>query len=353
MIRARHGDDAEVSAMAGTQMAAEMAQQPDVLAALAGRLEETTALVRGLVPAGLAGTIVLARGSSDHAGAYGRYPIELSSRRPVALAAPSLYTLYGAEVDCSGYLAVAVSQSGRTPEIVTTLERMQAAGAAGLAVTNDADSPLAGAAGAALGLGAGEERAVPATKTVTATLQAFAMIAAALGRAPFDAGALARVPDWVAEVLADSAPARRVAEGLTECTRLVAVGRGLLYGAALEAALKLKETTMLSAEGFSGADLRHGPIAVVEHGFPVLAFVADGPAHDDMVDLVGDLRGRGAQVFVAAQDPAADLPLPAEMPEALVPIVAVVRAQQVAHALAGLKGLDPDRPTGLSKVTAT
>jgi glucosamine--fructose-6-phosphate aminotransferase (isomerizing) len=353
MIRARHGDHVDVSETPGAQMAAEMAQQPAVLGALAGRLDETTALVRGIVPAALAGTIVLARGSSDHAGAYGRYLIELTSRRPVALAAPSLHTLYGAEVDCSGYLAVAVSQSGRTPEIVTTLERMQAAGAAGLAVTNDADSPLAGAAAAALALGAGEERAVPATKTVTATLAAFAMIAGALGPAPFDGDALGRVPGWVEEVLADAAPAQRVAEGLAECTRLVAVGRGLLYGAALEAALKLKETTMLSAEGFSSADLRHGPIAVVEHGFPVLAFLADGPAHADMADLVRGLRGRGAQVFVAAQDPGADLSLPAAMPEALVPIAAVVRAQQVALALARLKGLDADRPAGLSKVTVT
>jgi glutamine---fructose-6-phosphate transaminase (isomerizing) len=352
MIRGRDGDYVDVSETPGAQMAAEMAQQPAVLGALAGRLEETRALVRGIVPAELAGTIVLARGSSDHAGAYGRYLIELTSRRPVALAAPSLQTLYGAEVDCSGYLAVAVSQSGRTPEIVTTLERMQAAGAAGLAVTNDADSPLAGAAAAALALGAGEERAVPATKTVTATLAAFAMIAAALGPAPFDADALGRVPGWVDEVLADATPAQRVAEGLAECTRLVAVGRGLLYGAALEAALKLKETTMLSAEGFSSADLRHGPIAVVEQGFPVLAFLADGPAHADMADLVRDLRGRGAQVFVAAQEPS-DLPLPVAMPEALVPIAAVVRAQQVALALARLRGLDADRPAGLSKVTAT
>ena len=335
--------------MPGALMQAEMAEQPDRLAALIGRCDEVAALVSA--PA--AGTSIVARGSSDHAGVYGRYLIELASGRPAGLAAPSLHTLYGAHVDYSGYLAIAVSQSGKTPEIVTALERLQAAGAAGLAITNDGASPLAAAAGATLALGAGDERAVPATKTVTATLTAFALVASALGETPFTRAELERVPEWVAEVLDDFAPAERVAAGLEDATRLLTVGRGLLYGAALEAALKLKETTMISAEGFSAADLRHGPIAIVERGLPALAFLAHGPAYADMADLVDDLRGRGADVYVAGPDAGADLPLPPDVPEALAPIVAVVRAQQVALALARRRGLDPDRPAGLSKVTAT
>jgi glucosamine--fructose-6-phosphate aminotransferase (isomerizing) len=295
----------------------------------------------------------VARGSSDHASVYGRYLIELASGRPAGLAAPSLHTLYAAQVDYSGYLAIAVSQSGKTPEIVSALERMQGEGAAGLAITNDGASPLARAAAATVALEAGDERAVPATKTVTTTLAAFALVAAALGTPPFTRAELDRVPEWVAQVLDDPAPAERVAAGLNGVTRLLTVGRGLLYGAALEAALKLKETTMLSAEGFSGADLRHGPIAIVEQGFPVLAFLAGGPAHADMADLVSDLRGRGADVYVAAPDDKAELPLPEDVPDGLAPIVAVVRAQQVALALARVRGLDPDAPAGLSKVTAT
>jgi glucosamine--fructose-6-phosphate aminotransferase (isomerizing) len=333
----------------GALMQAEMAEQPDRLAALIARCDEVAALV--CAPA--AGTSVVARGSSDHAGVYGRYLIELASGRPAGLAAPSLHTLYDAQVDYSGYLAVAVSQSGKTPEIVTALERMQAAGATGLAITNDGASPLAAAADATLALGAGEERAVPATKTVTATLAAFALVAAGLGETPFTRAELDRVPEWVAQVLGDFAAAERVAAGLEGATRLLTVGRGLLYGAALEAALKLKETTMISAEGFSAADLRHGPIAIVEHGLPALAFLAPGPAYADMADLVDDLRGRGADVYVAGPEADADLPLPREMPEALAPIVAVVRAQQVALALARRLGLDPDAPAGLSKVTET
>jgi glucosamine--fructose-6-phosphate aminotransferase (isomerizing) len=339
--------------MSGTTMQAEMAQQPERLAALIGRYDEITATVAELRPHPLAGTTVLARGSSDHAGVYGRYLIEESSGRPAGLAAPSLHTLYETRVDYSGYLAIAVSQSGRTPEIVTALQRMQRAGAAGLAITNDGSSPLARASRATLALEAGEERAVPATKTVTATLTAFALVAAALGETPFTRAQLGQVPEWVANVLDDPEPAERVAAGLEGVTRLLTVGRGLLFGAALEAALKLKETTTISAEGFSGADLRHGPIAIVEQGLPVLAFVAGGPAHADMTDLVADLRGRGAEVYVAGSEADADLPLPAGVPEALLPIVAVVRAQQVALALARARGLDPDAPAGLSKVTAT
>lgn len=339
--------------MSGAIMQAEMAEQPERLAGLIGRYDEITLTVAALRPEPLAGSTVLARGSSDHAGVFGRYLIEEASGRPAGLAALSLHTLYGARVDFSGYLAIAVSQSGRTPEIVSALERMQAAGAAGLAITNDDDSPLASTAQGTAALDVGEERAVPATKTVTATLAAFALIAAGLGETPFTRAELERVPEWVAEVLDDPGPAERAVAQFEDTRRLLTVGRGLLFAAALEAALKLKETTMLSAEGFSGADLRHGPIAIVEHGLPVLAFLADGPAHVDMIELVEDLRGRGADVFVVGADDGADLPLPREVPEALAPIVAVVRAQQVALALARARGLDPDAPAGLSKVTAT
>lgn len=322
--------------MHGSIMQSEMAEQPAALAGLISRSDE----IAGLVTRPSSGSTVVARGSSDHAGVYGRYLLEMASGRPAGLAAPSLATLYEAEVDFSGYLAVAVSQSGHTPEIVTALARMQAAGATGLAITNDGGSPLAAEASATIALGVGAEQAVPATKTVTATLTAFAIVAAAMGSPLFSE--LSSLPDWVAQVLDDAAPAEAIAAALVESTRLLTVGRGLMFGGALEAALKLKETTMISAEGFSSADLRHGPIAIVE-GLPVLAFLAPGPARADMVDLIQDLRGRGADVHVLSFD----------VPEVFAPILAVVRAQQVALSLARLRGLDPDAPRGLNKVTAT
>lgn len=334
-------------------MAQEMGDQPACLGALIGRAEEIGNRVRAVAPVPMHGTTIVARGSSDHAAVYGRYLLELASGRPVALAAPSLHTLYGINVDYSGQLVVAVSQSGQTPEIVTTLRLLCGAGGRGLAITNDPTSELADAAEAVIELGAGEERAVPATKTVTAQLAAFAIVACALGPVPFSRAELASVPVWVSQVLDDPGPASAAAEALVDASRLIVVARGFMYGAALEAALKIEETCSLFADGYSAADLRHGPIAAVTSSFPVVALVASGPAYRDVVELVAELRARGAHVLTIAPDNDADLPLPQGMPETLAPIVAMVRAQQLARTLALRLGHDPDRPPGLTKVTAT
>jgi glucosamine--fructose-6-phosphate aminotransferase (isomerizing) len=336
----------------GTVMAAEMADQPGVLERLIARADEVARLVGAIVPRPLAGIAIVARGSSDHASVVGRYLLELATGRPVCLVAPSLHTLYGAQVDYGGQLAIAVSQSGRTPEIVTTLARLRDAGAAGVAITNDPQSALAGAADAVIELGAGEERAVPATKTVTAALVAFALLARGLGGARFGDADLAALPGAVASVLSDPEPSRVLAAALADEERLVVTARGLLYGAALEAALKLQESAGVAADGISAADLRHGPIAIIEDGFPVVALSAAGPAHDDVAELVAVLRERGAHVLTISTDRDADLPLP-PMVEPLAPVAAVVRAQQLARELALTRGRDPDAPIGLSKVTAT
>jgi glutamine---fructose-6-phosphate transaminase (isomerizing) len=336
----------------GAIMAAEMADQPRVLERLIARADEVARLVEAIVPGPPAGIAIVARGSSDHASVVGRYLLELATGRPVSLVAPSLHTLYGAQVDYSGQLAVAVSQSGRTPEIVTTLARLRDAGAAGVAITNDPQSALAGAADAVIELGAGEERAVPATKTVTAELVAFALLARGLGDARFGDADLAALPGAVASVLSDPEPSRVLATELADEARLVVTARGLLYGAALEAALKLQETAGVAADGISAADLRHGPIAIIEDGFPVLALSAAGPARDDVAELVAVLRARGARVLTISTDRDADLSL-APMVESLAPVTAVVRAQQLARELALTRGRDPDAPTGLTKVTAT
>src|SRR4051812_30658076 len=223
--------------MNGSLMAAERAEQPAVLAALAARRPEIADEVRDVVPERLAGIVLVARGSSDYAAVYGRYLLELAARRPVALAAPSLLTLYGARPDLRGYLAVGVSQSGRTPEIRDVLARFGEAGARTVAVTNEASSPLAQVADVTLALGAGEERAVPATKTLTAQLAAFALLAEALGDVPWPATAWSRLPDTVAGVLADERAPASVAAALSAADRLVAVGRGYTMAVALEAAL--------------------------------------------------------------------------------------------------------------------
>ncbi|MGH2886924.1 MAG: SIS domain-containing protein, partial [Solirubrobacteraceae bacterium] len=309
--------------------------------------------VRGAAPEPLTGITLVARGSSDNAAVYGRYLLEAATGKPISLAAPSLHTLYDVDVDYSGQLVIAVSQSGATPEIVRTLEALQDAGGTGLAITNDPASPLAYAAGQTLDLDVGVERAVPATKTVTGQLAAFAIIAAALGRPPFTEGQLIAVPESVQAVLDDPEPATAAAQELACASQLIVVARGYLFAAALETALKIKETCSLLADGYSAADLRHGPIAAVTRSLPVVALCADGPAHADIASLVAEMRARQANVVVVGDGGDADVSLPGDVPEPLAPIVAVVRGQQLAHELATALGYDPDRPPGLTKVTAT
>jgi glutamine---fructose-6-phosphate transaminase (isomerizing) len=334
-------------------MLAEMAEQPAVLASLIARREDIHARVRPLAEPTPPGIVLVARGSSDNAAVYGRYLLELVVGRPVALAAPSLFTLYGARVDCRGWLAVGLSQSGETPEIVDVFGRLQESGARGIAVTNDPASPLAAAGDAVVELGAGEERAVPATKTFLAQLAAFALIAEALGEVPWTPAELDALPGHVAGVLDDPGPAREAVGVIGDAAGLIAVGRGFQYAVALEAALKLKETALLLAEGMSSADFRHGPIAVMEHAFPVLALSAEGVAAADIAELEQTLRERGAPLLRLAPGADAELPIPSGLPEALAPIVSVARAQQLAREVTLARGLDPDAPVGLSKVTRT
>ncbi len=335
-----------------TRMAADMGEQPAVLRALADRRPGLVADLREATGPPL-GTIIVARGSSDYAAVFGRYVLEIATRRPVALAAPSLTTLYDARTELSGWLAIGVSQSGQTPEIATVLERYRQAGASTVAVTNQAPSALSDTAHATIVLGAGDEQAVPATKTFTAQLAAFAVIAEALGHVPWDDSAWERLPDAVAGLLDDPGPADRAGSALGGAAELVCVARGYLNAVALEAALKLREAAGLRAEGWSAADFRHGPIAAAGPGLPVLAITAPGRAAADVDDLTTRMRNRGTQVLRLAAEAGADLPIPAEPGEPLAAITAVVRAQQLALAVAEHRGLDPDSPAGLSKVTPT
>jgi len=335
----------------GALMHAEMSEQPSVLRTLASRRPETVDRLRAALPPNPAGYALVARGSSDNAAIFGRYILEVTARRPVSLVAPSLLTLYQAQTDYSGYIAVAISQSGETPEIVQTMHELRRRGAWVVAVTNSSDSPLASQADISLELHAGRERAIPATKTFTAQLAAMAVLAEASREVPWRDRHWERIPSAVEEVLDDWSAVEQTAEALTTATGMITVGRGYLFPVALEAALKIKETTSMLTIGYSAADLRHGPIAIVERDYPVLAYLTDGPARTDMEALVAELRQRGAPVVVADTGGVADLRLPDGLPEALVTIPAAVRAQQLAHTLALRLGLDPDTPEGLSKVT--
>lgn len=339
--------------MSGERMRAEMLEQPDALRRLADRFDEHVTAIRAVARSPLVGVVFVARGSSDNAAVYGRYLAELASGRPAGLAAPSLHTLYDTRAHYEGFLVAAISQSGATPEIVTVCRRLRNAGAPTVGIVNDADSPLADAVDAVVPIEVGPELAVPATKTVTGQMLAVAAVAAAIGSAPFTSEQLAAMPSAVESVLADPEPAVGLAGSWTGAERLFVVGRGLLYAAALEAALKIKETTGVLAEGISAADLRHGPIGVASGGVPVLVLDGGGPGRDDLHAVADLARERGAPVALCSDVLGADLPLPDGVPEALAGFPATVRAQQLALAMADARGLEADAPAGLTKVTPT
>ncbi|WP_051836460.1 SIS domain-containing protein [Streptomyces sp. NRRL WC-3742] len=338
----------------GARMSSEMREQPAVLASLADQWPELTtrvaALVQGAAPFGVA---FLARGSSDHAALLGRYAVELQTGLPTCLVAPSVATAYQREPKgFAGWLLVALSQSGRTPEIVDLAHRYADAGARVVAVTNDVESELARAAALSIALGAGPELAVPATKTVTAQMLAVLAVAAGLGPGGLTRTQAAALSGAVEQVLGDTEAPSRAAELLAAHDRVAVVGRGACYPSALEGALKLQETTGLMAHGFSTADFRHGPIAVCGPTAPALLLAGSGPADQDTLDLGLALAERRAPVLLAGTAPHADLSWPATggLGECLL---ATVRGQQLALATAKFRGVDPDRPVGLNKVTLT
>jgi glutamine---fructose-6-phosphate transaminase (isomerizing) len=339
-----------------TAMAREMAEQPAVIGELLGRRLEFAARLRRIAPRPLAGVILIARGSSDNAAVYGRYLLEAALRRPVSMAAPSLWTRYAIEEDLRGHLAVGVSQSGRTPEIADTLARVRAAGAATVAITNEADSPLAAAAHETIDLQVGPEHAVPATKTVTAQLAAFAILAHALGEPLWPERAWDEVPRAQAELLADDAGAAAAGAVIARSGNHVQLGRGFLYAIALEGALKIAETTGIASQGFSVADFLHGPIAIARPGTSAVAYASSGPVAEDVREAAARARAAGVELIAigeAAGDGAVRVAVPERVPEPLAPLVHIVRAQQLAlHATLAL-GRDPDRPQGLTKVTPT
>ena len=334
-------------------MAADMAAQPATLAALVDRRTELVQALRSAMPHVPAGALISARGSSDYAAVFGRYVLEGAMRRPVALAAPSLTTLYDVELNLRDWIAVGVSQSGRTPEVHTVLSRYARAGAFTVAITNDPESPLAQTAEVVVELGGGPEASVPATKTFTAELVAFAVIAEALDSGGFAARDWSAIPEAVTQVLADPDPAEEAAAQLAAADGIACVARGYLLCVALEAALKLREAAQVRAEGWSAADFRHGPVTLAGAGLPLLAISVPGPAAADVAELADRLTNQGTLVLRLGATPGADLPLASTLPEPLAVVPAAVRAQQLALALALRRGVDPDRPPGLAKVTPT
>lgn len=346
------------AAGAPTQMRREIYEQP---AAVRRTLETLRPAIPHLRAAArdCRQVLFIARGSSDNAAVYGQYLCSVRAGRLGTLASPSVGTTYRAKVDLAGVLAVAVSQSGATEEIVETLDWARACGARTVAVTNVAGSPLASAADLALVTQAGEERAVPATKTYTTQLTALAVLGLGLAHDDEALRELDAVPEAVEVALSAAPAAQEMADRLTYVDRLVVAARGYASSTALELALKLKEACYVSASGLSYVDLLHGPIAVVDPTTPaLLVAAADGPVLPGMASLAVRVASLGAHVYGIGGNEAFAMAcrssLPGTgLPEYLAPIALIVPGQLLVEALARAKGIDPDGPRGLRKVTQT
>lgn len=331
---------AEAAAVAERQLTG----LPDVVERLGRRLRDLDPRV----------VITCARGSSDHAATFAKYLIETRVGIPVASYAPSVTSVYAAASrKLTGTLFLAISQSGRSPDLIVSARAAREAGALVVALVNDAESPLAAVAEVTIPLLAGPERSVAATKSYIASLLAVARLVAA----------------WTADgELSDALPGARqvleqawtldwspALESVSGATSLFVLGRGLTLGVAQEAALKLKETCGLHAEAYSAAEVKHGPMAIVGPGFPVLMLVPNDEAREGFDTLACDFAGRGARVILVGdeQPDALALPFLPDLHPALAPIAAIQSFYRFAAALSVARGLHPDRPPHLKKVTET
>jgi glucosamine--fructose-6-phosphate aminotransferase (isomerizing) len=338
-------------------MAAEIAEQPAVWRrALAGRAAVASVAARIAAQAPRF-VLLAARGTSDHAALYGKYLVEILHGLPAGLVSPSTMTAYGARPAMRDVLLIAVSQSGGSPDLARTIEAGRAGGALTLAITNDPASPLARAAELRLDVAAGPERAVAATKSYTAQLLALYLLLDHLrGGTGEAAEALPERGEAVLARAATEIPAHAARYRFAQ--RLVVTGRGYAYPTAREAALKLMETSYVSAQAFSGADLLHGPLAMLDSQVPVLAVVPAGVAGAAMAQVLPRVRQARADLFVVGSADAvaaadAGFALPEGVAEEVSPLLEILPFQLLALYLAVARGEDPDAPRGLRKVTET
>ncbi|HJV71381.1 SIS domain-containing protein [Ideonella sp.] len=333
----------EESREAPQAVARQLAADADTYAALTNEL-------RTMPPQSV---LTVARGSSDHAAHYMAYLVMARLGRLVTSLPMSLVTLYQSQLQCEGLVSIAFSQSGQSPDLVSPTRFFRAGGARTVAVVNQPDSPLAQAAEWVLPLHAGPERSVAATKSYIAQLVAGARLVAGWRDDPALHAALQALPLTLARAL--DGDWRRAVDVLHGADRLFVIGRGTGLAIAMEAALKFKETCGIQAEAFSGAEVKHGPMALVEEGYPLLVFAPRGPAQAGLITLASEMRERGARVLLAAPSgtPGAELPLVQATHEDLDPIAAVQSFYPMVEALARARGLDPDQPRHLAKVTRT
>jgi glucosamine--fructose-6-phosphate aminotransferase (isomerizing) len=303
---------------------------------------------------------IAARGTSDNAARYASYLWGALNRLPVTLATPSLFSLYQQPPRLRGALVIGISQSGQSPDIVNVVAEGKRQGQPTLAITNEPDSPLAHAADFVINIQAGVETAVAASKTYTSQLLAIAMLSAVWSQAQDRFEAIEKLGEWGTAVLAYDEKISQLAHRYRFMKQCVVLGRGYNYATAFEWSLKLKELAYVVAEPYSSADFRHGPIAIVERGFPVMAVAPSGAVLADMRNLLQKLaQEKQAELLIVSNDEptlalaTSPIPLPTDLPEWLSPLVSIIPAQLFSYHLTRVKGYNTEAPRGLNKVTRT
>jgi len=346
---------------AKTQLEKEIAEQPGALSRTIDSSGAAIApLCRDLRARDVTFVLIAARGSSDNAGVYAKYVFPAFNGLPVAMTTPSLYTFYRKPPRLRNVLVLGISQSGQSEDIVEVLSEARRQGALTAAITADAGSPLAGSADHVLLLQTGPEKAVAATKTFTSSLALLACISACLEGDQERTAEIKGLPELAERTVkaAGEAVAAR-AERYRYMDRCAVISRGFSYGIAMEIALKLKELTYVTAESYSSADFLHGPMAIIEPGFPVILLSSGGALLPHMREFAASLQERGAEIVSVSDTEEilsfgrTKLPVAAGSPEWLFPILSVIPGQLLSLHLAIAKGLDPDAPRGLHKVTVT
>ncbi len=349
-----------------SQLLSEIYEQPKAIQRMLETEAERVAWIsQKLSPYEFSYALVAARGTSDNAARYGQYIFGAINHLSVALAAPSLFTRYQAPPRLEGALVIGISQSGQSPDIVSVIEEGRHQGAPTIAITNDLESPLAQAAEYRIGLGVGKEHSVAATKTYTAQLTALAMLALSLTETLNPLEPLQVIPGVLEQALASEPQAQAAAVSLAKASHTVFIGRGFNYSTAHEISLKCKELANMQAEPYSSADFLHGPIAMVEPGFPVNLVSMGNTFRDELNSLAENVHERGGSLItigdaileghIEGRSDVRDLfiPVPAGLPEWLSPIAAILPGQLLAYHLSKARGFDPDKPRSLRKVTLT
>jgi len=340
-------------------MLEEIRQQPTALSrTLSAEIRHVEKFKRAIASRRPKLIVLAARGTSDNAAQFGRYLLEITTGIPVSLAAPSIHTLYHAAIDFRDALVIGISQSGESTDTNLVLERARAQGALTIGITNEASSAMAGLAEEVFLVRAEKEKSVAATKTFTGQVLMLYLLAHALGAA-IDLDDLRRIPEWVESALGLEKQIAALSERYRFMEHAVVVGRGLNYANAFEFALKLMETCYVVAERFSSADFLHGPIALVEPSFPVFLFAPSGVTAPSMREMLEKLQELKAETVVISDSGSPvraatrSIRLRSRLKELYTPIPYILPAQLFAACLAAQKGLDPDRPRTLTKVTRT